>query len=153
MAAEPLSVMMSLDTVLDAISSPLGPGLPPRGGGGSSLLSLGLRALVRREREEGRRWGSSNGQIVPEAAAALMGNWELSGSFRSVLEMDGSIGGSARWWHFEVDRAGAPNGRLWVGHRTKLRVPQFLSFFLARLITPNQIPRTYHFVPSKKNAR
>jgi hypothetical protein len=83
-----------------------------------------------------------------------MGNWELS-SFRSVLEMDGSIGGSARWWHFEVDRAGAPNGRLWVGHRTKLRVAQFLSFFSARLITPNQIPysRTYHFVPSKKNAR
>jgi hypothetical protein len=141
-------VMMSLDTVLDAISATLGLGLPPRGGGGSSLFSLHslrLRALVRREREDG---GAATAKLFLRRRRLWgIGNSVLFGAFWKW------IGGSARWWHFEVDRAGAPNGRLWVGHRTKLRVPQFLSFFLARLITPNQIPRTYHFVPSKKNAR
>jgi hypothetical protein len=47
-------------------------------------------------------------------------------------------------WLFKVDRAGAPNGHLWVGHRTGLMVARLLSFFfflkeqLARF-TANQI--------------
>ena len=63
--------------------------------------------------------GESNGQIVPGRRLRLYGGIGNSVLFEVDRPMRTMVG-------FKVDRAGAPNGRMWVGHRTGLRVARGL---------------------------
>jgi hypothetical protein len=122
MAAEPRRVMMSLDTVLDAISDLLLlPRYPTSGSGASSPPALG----------EVKRNGSEWQAATASAAAAVRCDMGMRDSevvlLRSVS--NGSTGASTS--ALKVGRTGASNGRVWVATHSGLRMARWtIHFFL-----------------------